>query len=95
MADFKDPVARDRAWARWYSKNGARPLIERCPALFRPKGWQPLSLKLEERLEIWRRKARLLTVEQMNHPVVRKFPSCHFPKEQSHEQFEERDSSDR
>lgn len=29
MATFRDPVARDRAWARYYSRKGLRGVLER------------------------------------------------------------------
>lgn len=29
MATFRDPVARDRAWARYYSQRGLRGVVDR------------------------------------------------------------------
>ena len=29
MTSFRDPVARDRAWARYYSRKGLRGVVER------------------------------------------------------------------
>ncbi len=30
MSAFRNPAARDAAWSRWYSRQGARPTIERA-----------------------------------------------------------------
>ena len=68
MTKFANTTARDRAWVRWFARNGARPMIDRS-ALGKPPN-PPLTAA--ERLEDWRRKYSLLTVEQTLAPVARR-----------------------
>ena len=64
-------VARDLAWASYYSKKGAKIFIDRVSR----HRWPVPVVDNAERIELWRRKRAKLCIDQTLEPVVQKQPS--------------------
>jgi hypothetical protein len=68
---FRDPAARDRAWARFLRRTVGRVPIERLTYKRLPRA--PLSPA--ERIAAWRQKYARTTIEQQTTPVRPKWPA--------------------